>query len=1016
MNQHDSRHSGSRSNNFSINRFSAHGFRPSRSLLACALASCLAMATPIAFAQGTAATIRGVVSGNAGPAANASVTATNLASGLTRKVQTGADGNYTLAGLPPGTYRIDVSADGQSNTRNVTVAVGQAATLNVSTGGVAETAPAGEATDLDKVTVTSTALVETKTSEIATYVSNKQIASLPQASRNFLAFADIVPGVQFTTGTEGSAKLRSGAQLSNGINVYVDGVGQKDYVLKGGISGQDSSRGNPFPQLGIAEYKVITSNYKAEYDQLSSAAITAVTKSGGNEFHGSFFWDYTSDQWTSKTVREEKGDSEKALQKEEQYGASFSGPLIQDKMHFFLTYEAKEYNSPRTITPGRNLLISQLPARFQEQANQAVSAPFKEDLYFGKIDWTPGDAHLIELTAKYRKEDELTNIGGTRLGQYATLKAGEETRIDLRYQYSAADWLNDAHLTYEDVTFGPRPANLINGYNLRLPRQGQETTNNADMDEILNLGGGGDFQNKGQKGYAFQNDFTWNGWEGHTLKAGLKYKIVDIDAMEKQPYTPQYRYDLSRNLDVPYQVEFSGSATNFPSSVKSRNKQFGIYLQDDWEVNDKLTLNLGLRWDYEVTPSYEDFVTPANLVAALRADPNINHPNVDYNINDYISSGGNRKSFKDGWQPRLGFSYDLSGDERHVIFGGAGRSYNRNQFDYLSYEQYRLAFQRITYQFNSPGHTCDTATDPKCFNFDPSFFNPDTLAALALQRPNAGSEVFLLNNDLKTPYSDQFSLGMRNAFQLFGHDWNSSATLLHIRSHDGILFTVGNRRANGEYFTPGRTFGNAPDANLAGFGRFFIGNNAVETRLNSLLLSLDKPFSDESGWGASFAYTYSDAKENRNNSDIFTFDYPNLDKVGFTRALGISKHRFVATGIMDFYGMTLSGKLTLASPETEESLNCVKYGELNCFFDPYTPSNTIGFKQFDLALQKEWDTGTDFKLWVRGDVFNVFNWRNYIDFDTYRGTQAVPNDKLGERRDNIALPTRSFKLSMGFNW
>ncbi|ALN62087.1 tonB dependent receptor family protein [Lysobacter antibioticus] len=1010
MNPHHSRRSSYKSENKSDSS------RPSRSLLACALASCLAMAAPIAFAQGTAATIRGVVSGNAGPAANASVTATNLANGLTRKVQTGADGNYTLAGLPPGTYRIDVSADGQSNTRNVTVAVGQAATLNVSTGGVAEAAPSGEATDLDKVTVTSTALVETRTSEIATYVSNKQIAALPQASRNFLAFADIVPGVQFKTGTEGSTSLRSGAQLSNGINVYVDGVGQKDYVLKGGITGQDSSRGNPFPQLGIAEYKVITSNYKAEYDQLSSAAITAVTKSGGNEFHGSFFWDHTSDQWNAKTVREEKGEVPKAQSKEEQYGASFSGPLIQDRMHFFVTYEAKEYNSPRAITPGRNFRIDQLPAPFQEMARQSISAPFKEDLYFGKIDWAPGDAHLIELTTKYRKEDELTNIGGARLAEYGTLKAGEETRVDLRYQYSAADWINDAHITYEDVTFGPRPATLSNGFNLRVPRQGQETRNNPEMEEVLNFGGGGDFQDKGQKGYAFQNDFTWNGWEGHTVKAGLKYKAIDITAMEKQPYTPQYRYDI-RNFATPYEVRFSGSATGFPPAVKSKNKQFGIYLQDDWEVNEHLTLNLGLRWDYETTPSYEDFVTPANLVAALNAYPNIHNANVDYDINDYISTGNNRKAFKDGWQPRLGFSYDLNGDERHVIFGGAGRSYNRNQFDYLSFERYRLAFQQITYQFNSPNHTCTVTPTGNCFNFDPSFNDPATLAALALQRPNAGNEVFLLNNDLKTPYSDQFSLGMRNAFAMFGHDWNSSATLLHIRSHDGILFTLGNRLPNGNFYPPGVSFGSPPfGQNLPGFGNFFIGNNAVETRLNSLLLSLDKPFTEESGWGVSLAYTYSDAKENRNNSDIFAFDYPNLDDVGFTRALGISKHRLVATGIMDFYGMTLSGKLTLASPEAEESLNCITNGPNHCYFQPYTPGDTIGFKQFDLALQKEWDTGTDFKFWVRGDVLNVFNWRNYIDFDTFRGVVGNPNERLGERRDNIALPTRSFKLSMGFNW
>ncbi|MBW8811382.1 MAG: hypothetical protein JF591_21765 [Lysobacter sp.] len=190
----------------------------------------------------------------------------------------------------------------------------------------------------------------------------------------------------------------------------------------------------------------------------------------------------------------------------------------------------------------------------------------------------------------------------------------------------------------------------------------------------------------------------------------------------------------------------------------------------------------------------------------------------------------------------------------------------------------------------------------------------------------------------------------------------------------------------------------------------------METKTNQVLLSLDKPFTEESGWGVSFAYTYTDAKENRNNSDIFTFDYPNLDNVGYTRALGISKHRFVATGIMDFYGMTLSGKLVLAIPEAEESLNCIVNGPNACYFDPYTPDASIGFKQFDMALQKEWDTGTDFKLWVRGDVLNVFNWRNYIDYDTYRGAVGAPNPTLGERRDNIALPTRSFKLSMGFNW
>src|SRR5690606_13030811 len=150
-----------------------------------------------AFAQSTSATIRGQVSVDSAPATDAKVTATNTATGLTRSVQAAANGSYNLAGLPPGTYRIDVDASGQSSSRNVTVAVGQTATLDLGVGGVAETGPVGEATDLDAVVVTAQALAETRTSEVATYVSQKQIESLPQGTRNFLAFADTVPGMQF---------------------------------------------------------------------------------------------------------------------------------------------------------------------------------------------------------------------------------------------------------------------------------------------------------------------------------------------------------------------------------------------------------------------------------------------------------------------------------------------------------------------------------------------------------------------------------------------------------------------------------------------------------------------------------------------------------------------------------------------------------------------------------------------------------------------------------------------------
>src|SRR5690606_16461708 len=156
-------------------------------------------------------------------------------------------GQYVVAGLPPGTYRIEVEAGGQTATRELTVQVGQTATLNLGVGGLPETAAPGAATTLETVQVLGTA-AETRTSEVASYISQRQIEALPQASRNFLAFADTVPGVQFITDAGGNTRLRSGAQTPSAVNVFIDGVGQKNYVTTGGITGQDTSRGNPFPQ------------------------------------------------------------------------------------------------------------------------------------------------------------------------------------------------------------------------------------------------------------------------------------------------------------------------------------------------------------------------------------------------------------------------------------------------------------------------------------------------------------------------------------------------------------------------------------------------------------------------------------------------------------------------------------------------------------------------------------------------------------------------------------------------
>lgn len=956
---------------------------------------------------------------NAAPATDAKITATNTLTGLTRSVAAAPNGSYTLAGLPPGTYKVDVSAGGQSATQTVVLRVGETSTLDLGVGRAPER-------ELESVTVTATQLYETKTSEVGSYVSTKQIELLPQNSRNFLAFADTVPGVQFTTNGDGNSELRGGAQSASGVNVFIDGVGQKNYVLRGGVSGQTLSRGNPFPQLGIAEYKVLTSNYKAELDQLSSAAVIAVTRSGTNEFKAEGFYDFTNEDLRASDPIEARAGT-KSASEQQQYGAAFGGPIIQDKMHFFVTYESKKFETPKTVSFGENV-SSSLPALASfVQYTGPTTAPFEEDLFFGKIDFSTGD-HLLELTAKVRDETELQDVGDRNTAEYASTKDNKDTRLDLRWQFSGARFLNDAHLTYENAQFNPRPVTDEPGYQL--------TTSDFNK-VILNLGGSPTYQDKGQRGYALQDDLTFTAfdWHGaHTVKTGVKYKHVEVNAFEQQPYNPQFQYDVYNSLTVPFHVRFGAVLPGFEDpNVKSKNKQFGIYLQDDWEVSDRLELNLGIRWDYEETPSYLDYVTPADVVAGLYAqNPYAGAtPGQTYaqslalggvDVNDYISTGNNRDAFMGAIQPRIGFSYDLGEDERHVVFGGLGRAYDRNVFDYIALERSKGMFPTYTRDIDSPGHPCTPGVG-SCIAFDSSLFERATLEALVADNPQLGREVDLIDNNLKTPYSDQLSLGIRNRVVLWNQDWNTSATFAHIESHDGIVFLLGNRYADGSFRdVPGTIWGGQPWSNgIPNLGSLILMKNGIKTRANQLLLQAEKPYSSESGWMMTWAYTYTDAKENRTNAgatdERYILDYPEVSGFGWHTSTGVPKHRLVATGVYDApWGISLSSKLTLASPLEYEATNCYDaVSDRYCFFQNFKPDHKIGYKSLDLAAQKTFQAWSDFSVRLRADILNVFDFENADEYDTYRGNYGVKNANYGDITSYLQ-PTRTFKVSFAFNW
>ena len=980
-------------------------------LLACALACCLAAGAMPALAQSTGATLRGQT--NAG----AEITATNADTGLVRRVTATGDGSYTMAGLPPGTYTVQVTGGAS---QMITLSVAQTATLNLEGGEPI-------ATTLEGVVVVANALPDVKTSEVGGTVSQKIINTVPQVTRNFLEFADVIPGVAFSVDPgNGTTKLQSGAQSASAINVYIDGVGQKNYVLQGGITGQDSSRGNPFPQLGIGEYKVITQNYKAEYDQLSGAAVTAITKSGTNEFHGEIFDQYTDQNWRAKTPAEDaagvKSDTE-----EKDYGMAVGGPIIKDVMHFFFAYEAKDYVTPVAVVPG-SPLPGPLPPEAAAQAGP-TSIPFNQDLYFGKIDWLPSESDLVELTGRYRKEAQRDNVGGTQTVGFGSDIVNDEKRADLRWQHTSDRWLNDAHLTWEDTTWGPRPVNdgIAQIYAVK-----------ADNNRILlETGAGANFQDKGQQGPSIQDDlsFTDLHWFGgdHLVKTGFKYKEVKLSTQEINPANPQYFYNVGADgADAdPYRAFFGVPLAGIgDGTAESKNKQFGVYIQDDWAVNEKLTLNLGIRWDYEKTPSYLDYVTPASVVSAINSqDPNAPAGQTyaqtlalgGINVNDYIANGSSRSAKTDEWQPRLGFSYDLNGDQEHVFFGGLGRAYDRDSFDYLQLELSKATFPSYEVFFNSPnGQSCDPATQGNCFNWDPSLYDINNLRSL-VSATGGGREIDLLNNNLKVPYSDQLSIGMRNMVHLGAQDWNTSVTLSRIESKDGFAFILGNRRPDGSFWGDGGQPWGFP---VPGYGSLILGKNGIESNANLLLLSADKPYTKASGWGVTIAYTYTDADENRKFGEHYSLDEPDITDYPFLMSSGVSKHRLVATGILDGpWGTTWSTKLTLATPKpySDIAFYGADHGYPHAINAPgqrfIVGGKLFGTRQVDFAVNKDFDMSAGIVFYIRADLINAFNYKNYSDYDVHWGDNGIYAPTIAfTTNGNMFTYPRLFKLSAGVRW
>jgi len=535
-------------------------------------ASALALAVSLACAGGvsaqvTTATIRGSVTDEGVAEAGAAIVARDTASGFTTRSTANANGGYVLSGLRPGTYEVTVTtAEGETASDVVTIGVGQVGDLDLEVGAPVVTAADPGATDLGDVVVTGRRLAEVRTPENATNVTTQQINTLPQINRNFLNFAALAPGVRLSLNEE-EQTITAGGQRAESINAFIDGASLKSNVIGGGIIGQDDSRGNPFPQAGVQEFRVVSQNFKAEYEQASSAIITAVTRSGTNEFHGEVFGVYRDQNMVARDFYAKQNNQPRVDLEVQQYGFALGGPIIQDTLHFFGTYEHKQENRARTVS-----LDLQDP-RFVTQFGPYLgtfAAPFEEDLFFGKLSWQPADGHLIDWSITYRDESDLRDFGNgpTSIERANDLQQTTLTS-NLRYQWRTDSFLNEFAVDYRDYNYNPGAANFTDlGANYRLftdtnPAPGFQPDYFGGI-TVFNRGGRDSTQDIHDNALTFRDDLTFNDIElngFHTIKLGAKVSLQNYQVNKQFGRNPLFYYDvdgrpeLSGSTTVPYRVE-----------------------------------------------------------------------------------------------------------------------------------------------------------------------------------------------------------------------------------------------------------------------------------------------------------------------------------------------------------------------------------------------------------------------------------------------------------------------------
>nr|MCU0627437.1 hypothetical protein [Gemmatimonadaceae bacterium] len=804
-----------------------------------------------------------------------------------------------------------------------------------------------------------------RTSEVGTNITRAQVDNLPNFERNVLDLARLVPGVTPPDVNSTDKTFAAGGQPAEAVNVFVDGATFKNDILRGGVNGQDASKGNPFPQAAIQEFRVVTQNYKAEYQRASSAVIVATTRTGTNRWEGDAFGYGIGSTWTARDAFARLRGFERPDASRLQAGGSIAGPLVRDRLFLFATYEVNARNDPVFVTLGGDSLRAPAGVDFRSQVGQRTQE-FRSHLGLAKLTWVKDDRNTFDASINIRRDDDFRNFQGQTSQQSAeNLRINTYTGI-ANWKRAGDRWLNEFQGNYQLADWNPVPLNpdLVG----------------RNYFGILRLGGASTRQQFTQSRFSIRNDLSRAAVQfagQHVFKIGANVDLLRYTVDKDFLGNPEFRFRSNENWTRPFEVSFGFGNPR----METDNTQFGAYLQDDWSVTDKLVLNLGIRWDAETNMANNDYVTPRSLADSLRGplapfltvrqplagggSQRVNVLDQLGGIDNFITTGSSdRPVYLGAIQPRFGASYDVFGNGRTVLFGGTGIYYDRTYWNAFLDEQFRRQFRVLTVRFED---TCGPTSPPNCAAWNERFFDPQQLRTLS---GTAGlPEVFLLKNDLRPPRTVQSSVGFR---QEFGEN-RVTVAYVGIRGRNFVNFI----RASDTTLTPN-------------YAALFVTDDRVRTFYDALQLQLERPFTPRNRFGGSIAYTLSRSREQGQSQDLFWgFDnrFPTVADRPILRTPGDQRHVIVANGIVQLpWQFRVSTIVTLATGRTINATDASQgFGQFEQRTYVYTPparpflgvGNVFANQNMDLRIERPITVGGGNSVALSFDLFNAFNSRNF---------------------------------------